>query len=576
MATGILGSAVSGLMAFQRSLDTTSHNIANVNTEGYSRQRVELGTMPAQFIGSGYVGNGVKIENIARSYDQFITNQLRSSASAFGDADRYAQLSSQVDNLLADPTTGMAPVIKSFFNSVNDVADDPSSVPARQVMVSEAEILTQRFSTMNGRFDQLRSQVNQNINVMVESVNSLATEMAELNRAIAIESGRTSNNQLANDLMDERDRLLTQLAEIVDFAVVPAKNNMLNIFIGQGQPLVLDGAAAQLQAQPDELDSTHIEIGLQWAKGNVQIITSQLAGGQISGTLRFRDEVLDPAQLKLGAVAASIAMEFNLVHANDAFGTGNNAFDLDGNPGEIFFTGLGSVPVTAHPANTGEINVIFDAGKIGLIDASDYQLNVSGPPDVYTLTRTSDDSTINLILSGSNLIPNSVDDELPGISIALGATPPVPGDSFLIRPAYYSAQNIKANITDPRKIAAATNVDADGVSVINGPMPGDNRNALSLAGLEHKSGMYGGKATFNDTYGRIVSEAGALTNAARVSSSAQETLFNNAKDSWQNISGVNLDEEAANLIKFQQSYQAAAQLVAITNTLFDSLLNGIR
>lgn len=569
MATGILGTAVSGLMAFQRSLDTTSHNIANVNTEGYSRQRVELGTMPAQFTGSGYIGNGVKIENITRSYDQFITNQLRSSASAFGDADRYAQLSSQVDNLLSDPTTGMAPAIKSFFNSVNEVADDPASIPARQVMLSEAEILTQRFATMNGRFDQLRSQVNQDLKTTVDSVNAYSTEIADLNIRIAAESGRPNNNQLPNDLMDERDRLLAELSELVDVAVVPADNNMMSVFIGQGQALVLDGTAAQLQTQPAEFDPLHLEIGLKLPNSSIQIITQQLSGGELSGALRFRDEVLDPSQQKLGAVAASMAMEFNNIHTA--------GYDLDGNSGANLFSGLSAVPVVERPNFAGgTITVAYDSNpaNFSLIDDSDYQLDVSGAGPTYTLTRLSDNTAINLSIDGLGNLTATGTDNLPGITIASSGL--VDGDSFLIRPAYNAAQDIELNIDDPREIAAATNIDADGVSVINGPLPGDNRNALALAALENKLGMKGGNATFSDAYGQMVSEVGTLTHAAKVSSSAQETLFNSAKESWSNISGVNLDEEAANLIKFQQSYQAAAQLVSVTNTLFDSLLGGLR
>ncbi len=566
MTTGILGTAITGLMAFQRSLDTTSHNIANANTEGYSRQRVELGTMPAQFTGAGYVGSGVKIENIARVYDQFLNNQLRSSTSAFGEADRYRQLTEQVDNLVADPTTGMSPAIKTFFNAVNELADDPSSIPARQVLLSQAEILTQRFSTMGGRLEQLRDQANEDLNVVVDNVNSYAAQIADLNIRIAAEFGRPSGDQLPNDLMDERDRLLVKLGELVDVSVVPANSNMVSVFIGKGQSLVLDGTHNQLATQQAALDPNHLEIALTQANGAPQVITRQLSGGELAGILRFRDDVLDPAQQKLGAVAASIAMEFNAVH--------KAGYDLDGEPGLDFFAGFGSVPVTALPTSSGSITVAYDPANIGNLVASDFRLDVSGAGPTYTLTRLSDNTSINLTADGFGNLTATAPDNLPGISIA--STGLVAGDSFLIRPAYDAAKDISVNVSDTRDIAAATNIDADGVSVINGPMPGDNRNALALAGLENKLGMLGGTATFQDAYGQMISEVGTLANEARISASAQETLLNNAKESQSEVSGVNLDEEAANLIKFQQSYQAAAQVVAITNTLFDSLLSGLR
>lgn len=572
MTTGILGTAITGLKAFQRSLDTTSHNIANVNTEGYSRQRVELGTMPAQYTGAGYVGNGVKIENIARVYDQFINNQLRSSTSAFGEADRYRQLTEQVDNLLADPTTGMSPAIKNFFNAVNEVADDPSSIPARQVLLSEAEILTQRFGTMNGRFEQLREQVNQDLNVVVDNINSYAAAIADLNVRIAAEYGRPSGDQMPNDLMDERDRLLVKLGELVDVSVVPAKSNMISVFIGKGQSLVLDGTYNQLATQQSDLDPEHLEIALKQPNGTTQVITRQLSGGELSGILRFRDEVLDPSQQKLGAVAASMAMEFNYLHREQGY-------DLDGNEGMDFFGGIADKPVPViATGNADAISVSYDPDPASYknITASDYRLDVSGTaPATYTLTRLSDNTSINLNIDASNNLVTTGNDVLPGITIETDGSLAA-GDSFLIRPAYFAAKNIAVGITDPRDIAAATNIDADGRSVINGPMPGDNRNALALAGLEKQLGMLGGTATFQDAYGQMVSEIGTQANEARISSSAQETLLNNAKESWSEVSGVNLDEEAANLIKFQQSYQAAAQVVAISNTLFDSLLNGLR
>ncbi|WP_031433584.1 flagellar hook-associated protein FlgK [Methylomarinum vadi] len=570
MTTGILGTALTGLKAFQRSLDTTSHNIANVNTEGYSRQRVELGTMPAQYTGAGYVGNGVKIENIARVYDQFINNQLRSSTSAYGEADRYRQLTEQIDNLLADPTTGMSPAIKNFFNAVNEVADDPSSIPARQVLLSEAEILTQRFATMNGRFGQVREEVNQDLNGVVDNINSYASAIADLNVRIAAEYGRPAGDQVPNDLMDERDRLLVKLGKLVDVSVVPTKSNMVSVFIGKGQSLVLDGTYNQLATQQSDLDPEHLEIALKQPDSTTQVITRQLSGGELSGILRFRDEVLDPSQQQLGAIAASMAMEFNAVHSG--------GYDLDGNEGLDFFAGIANKPVPViATGNTGSISVSYDPDPAGFknIAASDYRLDVSGAGPTYTLTRLSDNTSINLTIDGSGNLTASGSDVLPGITIATDGSL-ADGDSFLIRPAYFAAKNIAVGITDPRDIAAATNIDADGASVINGPMPGDNRNALALAGLENQLGMLGGTATFQDAYEQMVSEVGMQANEARISSSAQETLLNNAKESWSKVSGVNLDEEAANLIKFQQSYQAAAQVVAISNTLFDSLLNGLR
>lgn len=574
MPTSLLSNAVSGLMAFQRSLETTSHNIANVNTEGYSRQRTELETRPEQFTGAGFIGQGVDIANITRSYDQFIVNQLHNSRSTFGEAEAYHQLSTQVDNILADPDTGMAPALKQFFNAVNEVADDPSSIPARQVMLSETEILTQRFHTMEGKYSTLSKQVNQDIEIMVDNINSFAASIADLNVRITAEIGRTSGDRQPNDLLDKRDVLVDKLSELIDVSVLPQQDGSLSVFIGQGQSLVLGGHATTLSTQQNTLDPTKLGIFINTLSGT-QEITQNLTGGELTGTFRFRDQVLEPAQQKLGQLAASFALEINVVH--------QQGYDLDGNPGGSLFTGINSVPVTSTPGNSGSINVTFDTNLISNLDASDYQLDVTAGL-TYTLTRLSDNTSVTLSPVGSNLdtVPPG---QLPGIAISF--TGLAAGDAFLIQPTKTAAALISPNISDPRDIAAATNIEVDPITgqpvlvggnsvIINGPMPGDNRNALVLADLENKLGMLGGTATFQDAYAQNVSEIGTLTHAAEISSVAQEALLNQAVEQRESLSGVNLDEEAANLIKFQQAYQAAAQMISVTSTLFDSLLGAVR
>ncbi|MBS3955063.1 MAG: flagellar hook-associated protein FlgK [Methylomicrobium sp.] len=599
MAGGILGIATSGLLAFQRSLETTSHNIANVNTEGYSRQRTELSTKPAVFEGSGYLGQGVKVSNITRSYDQFISSQLRTSSTASGEAEQFHRLSVQVDGLLADNSVGIAPAIKSFFNAVNEVADDPSSIPVRQVMLSEAELLGQRFNTMSARFEELSSQVNTDIKVQINEINALGTSLADLNNRIAADVGRASGKQQPNDLLDERERLLTKLAELVSVAVVPQENGMTSIFIGKGMPLVLDGVSSKLTTINDEYDPTFLRIGYESASGTSDI-SNQISGGKLAGSLRFRDEILDPAQQKLGQISAGLAMEMNALQ--------KSGFDLDGSQGEALFSFKGSeVPVTANLANTGsavvtarfqDLNFTPDAAQH--LDFSDFRLEfVSGSN--YTLTRLRDNQVISLTAVASSTDPNILNlnfasatdpkiTALPGfeISIDTNAGSAVAGDQFLTRPTYQAAKKIGVSFDDPRKIAAATNVEVDPVSgkpvfdssgnaiIINGPMPGDNRNALLMAKLENKLGLLGGKASFHNAYSQLVSGVGSLTRSGELSATAQKTLLTRAQEAKENVAGVNLDEEAANLVVFQQSYQAAAQVVSTASSMFDTLIGAMR
>ncbi|MGZ5056252.1 MAG: flagellar hook-associated protein FlgK [Methylobacter sp.] len=604
--SGLLSTSLSGLMAAQRSLETVQHNISNVNTESYSRQRVEQSTMPALYTGEGYVGQGVHVTNITRSYDQFINKQLNSSLSAFGDADRYRQLSTRVDNIMADPSTGMAPAINRFFNALNGVADDPSSIPSRQVLLSETGTLTQSFNTLSSRFDEIRTQNNNDIGAMVNDINSLAKSIANINVQLTSGIGRSGGAKQPNDLLDQQDALLSKLAGIVNVSVVPQKDGSSSVFIGNGQALVLSGSAAEFTAFQSEYDPNRLEIGLKTTNG-VTNVTSQISGGSLAGSLRFRDEVLDPAQQQLGRVAAGLAMEVNALH--------EKGFDLSGTAGLALFNFSGNeeIPVIKNPLNTGNATVKVNFQDVntnpsaaGNLDFSDFKLkyvNAGGGVD-YTLTRVRDNQVINLTatdtvpatgvftLSFAATQPANIDvSALPGIGITVdlsGGQTISAGDEFLARPTYNAAQKIGVNINDPRKIAAATNVEIDPVTklpvldgsgnpvIIKGPMPTDNRNALQLANLGNKLGMLGGSTSFNGAYGQIVSGVGGLTRASELSSAAQQTLLNQAKESREGLAGVNLDEEAANLIKFQQAYQASAQSISVAKSLFDTLIGAVR
>jgi len=549
--SGILGTALSGLIAFQRSLDTTSHNIANVNTDGYSRQRAELATRPAEFNGAGFIGQGVNVATISRSYDQFVTNQLTSSTTAFAETRTLSTLASQVDNIIANEATGLLPTLKSFFNTVNEVANDPSSLPARQAVTSEAGSLTQQFNALSSQFEGLRNQTNKQLQTNVDDINSFAEGIAALNNKIVTDSSRTSGEQLPNDLIDQRDALVAKIAEKISVSTIAQQDGSISLFVGQGQSLVLGVNAAKLSLAGSSNDPSHQNILI----GGLDI-TRQITGGELSGALKFRDEVLDPAQQQLGLVAAGFAVQFNTVHTA--------GFDLNGDAGTAVFslgTPVLTVPVTPNPGNVGSITAAYDPLTIGQLTPSDYELSYDGTD--YSLKRLSDNK-ITTITAGSSTTING-----PGFTLSTSAVSA--NDSFLIRPTFDAAKKITALITDPGKIAAAGTTGGSG-----SPVPGDNTVALSLADLEKKSVLLNGKATFNDAYGQLVAKVGTLTHGAKISSSAQEVLLNQAKQNRENLAGVNLDEEAANLIKFQQSYQAAAQVVSVARSLFDTLIGAVR
>jgi flagellar hook-associated protein 1 len=550
--SGILGTAMSGLIAFQRSLDTTSHNIANVNTEGYSRQRVDLSARQPQFTGGGYIGQGVDVVTVTRSYDQFINNQLTSSTSAFAETNTFSTLAARVDNIVSSEATGLSPALKSFFNAANGVANDPSSLAARQVMLSEGESLSQQFNRLSSQFDSLRSETNSHMQGTIDDINSLAANIADLNGKIVTEMSHASSTQPPNDLLDQRDALITKISEKISVSTILQQDGSIDLVIGKGQSLVLGTSAAKLSLAGSATDPSHKDVFL-----GGQNVGKDITGGELSGAIKFRDQILDPAQQQLGLVAAGFTLQFNALHTT--------GFDLNGVAGTDMFS-LGTpalnIPVVADPSNVGSITATYDPLTVGQLTPSDYNLSYDGA--AFSLTRLSD----NTVTTYPGPPPSTITG--PGFSIATGATVAA-NDSFLIRPTFNAAQKMTALITDPAKIAAAGATGGPGL-----PITGDNTIALGLANLEQQATLLGGKTTLNGAYGQLVAKVGTLTHTAKISSTAQEALLNHAKQSRESLAGVNLDEEAANLVKFQQSYQAAAQVISVANSLFDTLIGAMR
>ncbi len=621
-ATGdIFGIGVSGLLAFQRALGTAGHNISNVNTEGYSRQRVDLNARPPQGTGNGFIGTGVEVTTVARVYDSFLTAQVRAYTSTHSQLQEFYRLAGQVDNLLADPQAGLTPGLQRFFNAVHGVANDPSSVPARQVMLGEGQALIDRFRYLGERLNNLGEGVNTQIRNSVNDINSYAQALADINRRIVQTQGAVSG-QPANDLLDQRDALIGRLAERVSVTTVAQDDGALNVFIGNGQTLVLGANAYTLTATANPYDPTRLEISYGTAN-----VSDQLVGGSLGATLDFRTRILDPARNELGRLATGLALSFNAqqregLNLNDALG------------GDFFAAAAPLVRTRSSNTGTGSLSVTVSNG--GALTASDYLARYDGVN--WTVTRLSDG------FSQTGAGPFSLD----GLTITPGGAP-ASGDSFLIQPTQPGASGIGLALSDPRLIAAAApvrtrtslgnsgtgaisagevlnatdpslfstvtlnfvsatqyqvngagpliaytsgaNIDLNGwrVAVSGTPAVGDvftiekntggvsdNRNALALADLRTQLTLGNNSATYEGVYGELVGQVGAATRSADISRSAQQSLLAQASEARDGVSGVNLDEEAANLLRFQQAYQAAAQVIATADTVFQTLLTALR
>ncbi|MCP4406972.1 MAG: flagellar hook-associated protein FlgK [Gammaproteobacteria bacterium] len=629
--TDIFGIGTSALQAFQRALNTTGHNIANVNTAGFSRQSVDFSARQPDNAGLGFLGTGVEVSSINRNYDRFVVEQVRTGQSSFTQQQTLFDLSAQIDNLLGDSATSLSVGLQSFFNSAQQVADDPTSAAARQVMLTEGETLAARFHQLHQSLEDVRGRANAQIRGTVAEINGLATNIAELNENIVNALGQ-SGGQSPNDLLDQRDLLIEQLAQRVSVTTIDQDDGSLNVFLGTGQNLVLGNQTTTLTATPLGADPERLDIGVT-IPGSTVRITDQISGGELGGLFDFRNKVLDPSQNALGNVGIGLASVFNAQH--------RQGMDLGGVVDREFFV-LPQAAVTADSANAGPgpVTVAFD--DVGQLTTDEYQLDFDG--SVWNLQRISDGQTV-AFESGSGTVGDPY--IVNGLSIVTDSSA-VAGDRYFIQPSRYGAEQIQLALSEGHEIAAAAahytesasanagdgqispaqvldlsdpsllntvnivfddpsnyrvnggpsqpytsgaDIDINGFRVQIGGTPqagdtftvvsntggvGDNSNALQLAGLQKSLSLAGGTASFDDAYSAIIADVGTRTGQAEINASAQQKLLEQAQATRESISGVNLDEEAANLLRFQQAYQAAAQVIAAADDMFNTLINAVR
>ena len=330
MGSSIFSIGLTGLNAAQAGLVTTSHNISNAGTSGYSRQNTVQSTNPAMFTGAGFFGEGTKVDTVKRAYSAFLTNQVLSADTKFSEYDTYNTEISQIDNMLADATVGLTPAIQSFFSGVQEVAANPASVPARQSMISTSQSLVARFHNLSERLDDVRSGVESQIDETVGAISSYAKDIAEINNKIII-AQQAGSNQPANDLLDTRDLLISELNKLVRVSTNVADDGSMSVFIGTGQPLVIGTNATNLDARPSLSDPTRLDVNIIASNGSaIPIPESLLGGGKLGGLLSMRTSSLDAAQNQLGLIAVGMATAFNAQHALGQ--------DLNGNLGTDFFT----------------------------------------------------------------------------------------------------------------------------------------------------------------------------------------------------------------------------------------------
>ena len=620
----------SALLAYRAALNTVSQNIANANTPGYTREAVNLQAVTGVTLPDGTLGGGVEVQSVQRLSDQFITQQLVSDDSSYNRINTYQTYASQVDSTLSNSSAGLATPMQGFFAALNSLGSDPGSTATRESLLTSAQTLTATFNSLQQQLAGMDSQVAGSIGTTVTQINGYASQLAQLNLNISRATSQ-GNGQAPNDLLDQRDQLLRNMASDIGISTTTNTDGSVNVFVANGQALVLGGSANSLSVQPDTFGQEQ-DIVLN-GSGASQVVTGQVSGGSIGGLLDAQREVIDPAMNQLGKLAVTLSTAMNAQNAK--------GMDQNGQLGGNFFTPP-AVAVTAAGTNTGNASVSASITSTSQLSGDDYLLKYDGTN--WSLVDRSTNASVALSGNGTAASPLTG----AGLQIVIGGGAAAAGDQFLVQPTHDAAGSLQVAVTDPAKIAAAAPVQTtagtansgtasissavvvdptnpnllststiaftsattysingagsfayssgasiavNGVQVqINGtPAAGDsftlsantgsssdNSNAQLMANIANQTLLNGGVDTLSSANAAMVSQFGAQAQQAQTQLTAETSIRTQDQSTRDSESGVNLDEEAASMMQFQQAYQAAAQVIATSNTLFQSLLTALQ
>ena len=691
MAVSLYSLGVQGLLVAKQSLDTVGNNIANVNTEGFSRQSTVQVTAGGQQTGNGFVGIGTRINDVIRSFDEFALKDLQGNTSNLSYNQFFLDSVTRVDQVVSDSDTSITNVLAQYFAGLNSVADNPNSLETRNNLIEVSKNMTSTFTRIYDQLDLQYRSLNSEVDNIAQELTALAKNLAEVNEQIQMVWG-DGTNQLPNDLLDQRDRLVLEISEYTEISTVELSNGSINLFIGTGQPLVLGQIAVKVEAIVGRTDNAKLELALT-SNGTTSRLRGDLMGGKIQAVYDFRDDVLDKAFNQLGQTAIGIGY---LVNEQQQRG-----LDLNRQVGTNFFNDVNNQNsmtqrVLATNDGLGEATLGVQIEDVSLLPPDNFELRVlsyaAGPPETvqFQLTNLDTGNQITLPAAGAQdlSVSRNIDVAEYGFSInvdSISAADPLQvGKRFELRPTRLGAQVFSTQMTDSALIAAAgnqiliaegtTNTGASKSRItqitdpnnINYPSPedvttnpvtaatglrieiteaplgtftyqvlnantgvpieepagtpltglaftapqqtishagfdieltiedtaaldnytftldynetgvGSNENALVMAAFQIDKTLNKGRSTFQDNYALLTSDVGTVTSSAQVRVQSSEVLFEQASMRVSSVAGVNLDEEAANLLKYQTAYNAAARVVSIADELMQTLLDATR
>jgi flagellar hook-associated protein 1 len=626
--SNVYGIDVSALQAFQQAIAVTSNNVANASTPGYDEESINLSAAAPLTTGSDSVGGGVVVSGVSRAYSQAATTQLNNSQSSLGQLNALQNYTSQIDNLFGTTAGGLSTALQTYYSGWSNVANDPTSTAARQALIGDAQGLASNLNTTSTQLNAMNSDVNTRISADVQQINSIGASIATLNQQI-VTSTAAAGGQAPNDLLDQRDQLVSNLSSLVGVTTTTDSNGALNVFVGNGQPLVLQSVTTTLTTVPNQFNASQLEVSSSSSDGNS--ISSSITSGDLGGLLAARTQVIDPALNQLGQVATALTQTANTQQAS--------GLDLSGQAGANLFS-VGAPQATASSKNTDATTASVSIANVGALTADNYVLAYQG--GAYSLTDTSTGANVALTGAGTNANPLTAD----GLSIVLSATP-ANGDQFLIQPTAQAAGTLSVTLTDPSDIAAAgavatsaadtntgqatigaaTVVDPTNANLLaattiaftspttysvngagnyaytsgsnitlngwqtqisgtpatgdvftvqsNATGTGDNTNALASANQQTQGVLSNGTTSISGAVSALITGLGSQASQVNTAQAAQTAVNTQAQTNVTSVSGVNLDQEAANLLQWQQAYQASAQALTIANSLFTTLIDSV-
>lgn len=526
----------SALSASQAGLSVTSNNIANANTPGYSKQDVVLSISSPVEMGRGFMGMGVTITGIRSSSDRFLQAQLLDQQQNTGRSVAIEQTMSQIEQIFNDAQgLGLSTSLADYFNAWSDVASDPASQTPRSVLLQKAGVLVVSAQRMENRLTQTVQQINMGVDDAVRQINEIASDIAGLNeQIIKVEAGHTGEK--ANNFRDQRDELMNQLSTLVGNSSFEDQNGALSVSIGMKS--LVSGTTTNTM-------STTID-----NNGNKQLvldrvtITSNVSSGKVSGLIDSASEVKTTSLLELRKIVASVTKEINLLH--------ESGYGLDGTTGNDFFNAL---QVSTGNYSAGA-SITASITNMNLVSLDEYTIGFAAGNYTVTNNQTGAVASSGAYVSGNTIAFDGIQVTITG---AVTST-----DSFTVSPLTDAIKNFGVAVTDTNKVAASDSLTQ---------LPGNNVQAQLIAQQAETAVSDLGNGTFADYYQGLVSTAGSLSQAALDSRTFDENLLSEITKRRDSVSGVSLDEEAANLLRYQRAYEAGAKMIQIADELMKTVMS---